>query len=250
MPYANNQGIRIHYQVQGDGPPLVLHHGITQSWEDWQEKSYTKALSRDYQLILLDARGHGASDKPHDPAAYALPLRVTDVTAVLDDLNIRQAHFFGYSMGGWIGFGMAKYAPERLHSLIIGGAHPYEESMQPFREPMSKGMEGLVSFAEAMFGQWLTPAGKTRLISNDLQALIALAQDRPSIEDVLPTMTMPCLLFSGDADFRYAEIQECAKHMPNVTFVSLPECDHFAAMAKSDLVLPHITKFLQAVSQS
>ena len=245
MPYANHEGIRIYYHVQGQGYPLVLHHGITQSWEDWQDKGYTEILSRDHQLILLDARGHGASDKPHNPEAYTLPLRVGDVTAVLDDLNIPQAHFLGYSMGGWIGFGMAKYAPDRLHKLIIGGAHPYEESMQPFREPMSKGMEGLVNFAEAMFGQWLTPAGKQRLMSNDIEALMALAQDRTSIADVLPTMTMPCLLYSGDADFRYSEIQSCAKHMPNVNFVTLPGCNHFEAMAKSDMVMPHMVKFLQ-----
>ncbi|MGV2826731.1 alpha/beta fold hydrolase [Myxosarcina sp. GI1(2024)] len=244
MPYANNQGIFIHYQVKGDGCPLVLHHGFTQSWEDWQDFGYSQVLSRDYQLIMLDARGHGASDRPHDPAAYALPHRVGDVTAILNDLNISQTHFFGYSMGGWVGFGMARYAPERLHKLIIGGSHPYAESMRFLREPLSKGMEGLVDFAEANFGQWLTPTSKQRLISNDVEALLALCQDRSSLEAVLPIMTMPCLLIAGEDDFRYAKIRECAKRILNATFVSLPECDHFAAMAKSQLVLPHIMKFL------
>ena len=74
----------------------------------------TRTYKADRQLILLDARGHGASDKPHDPAAYDLRLRVGDVTAVLDDLEIRRADYFGYSMGGWIGFGLAKHAPVRL----------------------------------------------------------------------------------------------------------------------------------------
>jgi pimeloyl-ACP methyl ester carboxylesterase len=50
-----------------------------------------------------------------------LELRVRDVVIVLDHLHINKAHYFGYSMGGWIGFGIAKYAPERFHSLIIGG---------------------------------------------------------------------------------------------------------------------------------
>jgi len=65
MPYANNQGIRIRYEVEGTGPPLVLQHGSFGSGADWRDFGYTSALSNDHQLILVDARGHGASDKPH-----------------------------------------------------------------------------------------------------------------------------------------------------------------------------------------
>lgn len=245
MPYANNQGIRIYYQVQGKGIPLVLHHGSTQSWKDWQDMGYCEQLNHTYQLILLDGRGHGASDKPHDPKAYALPLRVRDVTTVLDALNLTQAHFLGYSMGGWVGFGMAKYAPERLKKLIIGGCHPYAESMRFLREPLSKGMTGLVDFAQANFGQWLTPARKERLMSNDVEALMAQSLDRPSLKAVLPAIDFPCLLFSGEEDFRYAKIHECTKQISYATFVSLPDYNHFAAMAKSSAIMPHVTKFLQ-----
>ena len=76
-------------------------------------------------MILVDARGHGGSDKPHDEASYTLDQRVADVTAVLDAERIEKAHFWGYSMGGWVGFGMAKYAPHRVNALIIGGQHPF-----------------------------------------------------------------------------------------------------------------------------
>jgi len=61
-------------------------------------------LKDDYQLILIDARGHGASDKPHDPEAYRTETMVADVVSVLNDLNIEKAHFLGYSMGGQIGW--------------------------------------------------------------------------------------------------------------------------------------------------
>jgi len=71
MPYADNQGIRIHYQVEGKGPPLMLQHGFTSNLKSWRQFGYVDALKHHYQLILLDARGHGASDKPHDPAAFA-----------------------------------------------------------------------------------------------------------------------------------------------------------------------------------
>ena len=88
MPYAINQGIRIHYQVEGSGPPLVLQHGFFWSVEGWYRVGYVDALRTSYRLILVDARGHGASDKPHDDAAYSLPQHVADIVAVLDALYL------------------------------------------------------------------------------------------------------------------------------------------------------------------
>jgi pimeloyl-ACP methyl ester carboxylesterase len=64
MPYVIHQGVQIHYQVEGEGPPLVLQHGFTQSLKSWHMAGYVNALQSHYRLILIDARGHGASDKP------------------------------------------------------------------------------------------------------------------------------------------------------------------------------------------
>ena len=107
MPYVNSHGVRIHYQTEGDGPPLVLQHGFTDSLDGWYEYGYVPALQHHYRLILLDARGHGGSEKPHESAAYEARLFVADILAVLDDLHIPKAHFWGYSMGGRIGFATA-----------------------------------------------------------------------------------------------------------------------------------------------
>jgi len=249
MPYVNNQGVRIHYEVEGAGPPLVLHHGTTGRGEDWKPFGYTAVLGRDSQLILIDARGHGASDKPYEPAAYDLPLRVADVIAVLDDLQVRSADYFGYSLGGWIGFGMAKYAPSRCHSLILGGAHPYAEDMQPFRDLMPQEPAAFLAMMEKIYGPHMRPSIRAGLVANDLKALLALTQDRPSLADMLPTMSMPCLLFAGDADPRFSKVQECVKALTNVTFFSLSQCDHVAGYARSDLVLPQVTAFLSNVRQ-
>jgi len=92
MPYAGNQGIRIHYKIEGKGLPLVIQHGFTSSMQRWYMHGYGDALQDDFQLILLDARGHGASDKSHDPVAYARDARVSDVVAVLDHLWSRSTH--------------------------------------------------------------------------------------------------------------------------------------------------------------
>jgi pimeloyl-ACP methyl ester carboxylesterase len=140
MPYVDNDGTKIHYALDGVGRPLVLQHGFTNCIEEWFDAGYVAALRSKYQMILVDARGHGASDKPHDVASYTLDRRVADVTAVLEILRIEKAHFWGYSMGGWIGFGMAKYAPQRLASLVIGGQHPFARDLSGIRRLLRHGM--------------------------------------------------------------------------------------------------------------
>ena len=244
MAYATNNGIRIHYEVEGAGPPLILHHGGFASGSDWRDLGYTDVLNRAYQLILIDARGHGASDKPHDSSAYDMASRAADVTSVLDALQIQRADFFGYSMGGWIGFGLAKYAPDRIHSLILGGAHPFAEGAQGLRDMLQSGVAGFNSTLKQAYGAFMTPAMLERHQGNDLQALLALSRDRTDFSEVLPTMTMPCLLFVGEDDPRLAGMRECATAIRDATFFSLPECGHVAALGRSDLVLPHVTAFL------
>ena len=98
MPYVDNSGVKIHYHVEGEGPPLVIQHGLTSSLENWYAYGYVEALKKDYRLILVDARGHGLSDKPHDPADYELGLRVRDILAVMDDVGVDKAHNLGYSL--------------------------------------------------------------------------------------------------------------------------------------------------------
>jgi pimeloyl-ACP methyl ester carboxylesterase len=251
MPYVDNGGVRIHYQVEGEGPALVLQHGFTESVVDWYESGYVERLRSDYRLILIDARGHGASDKPHDPEAYVLNQRVSDVVAVLDALDIAKALFWGYSMGGWIGFGIAKYAQERTHALVIGGQHPYARSMGSLRRMVQRGLaqgtRAFVAGMEEMFGPE-SAERKRRLLSADLEAYLALAQDRPGLDDILPTMLMPCCLYAGEIDPIYPEVKACSQHIPQVTFFSLAGLSHCEAYARSELVLPRVTGFFKALA--
>lgn len=254
MPYATNNRVRIHYQVEGDGPPLVLHHGFTSTLQTWYAYGYVDALRRDYQLIMIDARGHGQSDKPYDPAAYALARRVEDVLAVLDALHLDTAHYLGYSMGGRIGFGLARYSPERFESLIIGGMHPFAPTGDTARERIAllqQGMAAYVAHIEQHSGP-LAPERKARLLANDPQALIASLQaphGLTKVEQLLSTMLMPCLLYVGEADALYDGARECYRHLANARFVSFPGLDHGQTSQASALVVPHVMQFLREVIQ-
>ena len=215
----------------------------------WYEVGYVTALKDSFQLILVDARGHGHSEKPHAPEAYGTEVMVGDVVAVLDAVHVPKAHFIGYSMGGWIGYGMAKYASERLHSLSIGGAHPYTRSPESYNQRLQRLQQG----ADVIPALWDAPVSPTlhaRLRANDPEACIALTKkrrDSPGLDDVLPTVRIPWLLYAGEADGAYAPMQECRKLIPQVTFVSFPGLNHAETLFHSELVVPHVTRFLHAV---
>jgi pimeloyl-ACP methyl ester carboxylesterase len=247
MPYATHQGVRIHYHVGGEGPPLVLLHGFNSNLANRYERGYVEPLQHDYRLILIDARGHGASDKPHDRAAYTWLIPVADVVAVLDHLHIPQAHVLGYSMGGGVCFGLAKYAPTRTLSLLIGGMPAQDDSFATFAEVEGTDPEVFFTAFEAKLGIQLPPEMKARMVTNDLQALAAAPQTRPSLEEILPQMTMPCLLSAGEADPWNPLIQDYARRMPKATLVSFPGLGHAAVTRRADLVLPQVMQFLRAV---
>jgi pimeloyl-ACP methyl ester carboxylesterase len=257
VPYCVSRGARIHYRVEGhpDGPPLVLQHGFSMSLRDWYEQGYVAALGGAYRLILVDARGHGASDKPHDPDAYRARLRVADVLAVLDDLGIERAHFFGYSMGARIGFALATHAPGRFRSLIFGGGDPADQNPA---EPdaaahlLARGAGAWTAAMEPVFGARMTPVLRARQMGNDARALLARTTsadaERPGYEETLPRVTVPCLFIAGDADQpRHDRSKAVSARVPRASFVSVPGLDHIEGVYRVDLVAPYVLAFLASV---
>jgi pimeloyl-ACP methyl ester carboxylesterase len=252
MPYATNDGCRIHYEVEGMGPAFVLHHWSFASLDFWYDFGYVKRLAEDFRLVLVDSRGHGKSDAPHELNDYRPETRVRDVVAVLDELLIDRAHFFGYSMGGWIGFCMAAFAPHRLLSLIVGGQHPRAQDLGGLRSflqhGVDRGPEAFVSLWEKNVGP-LTDEQRKRMLAYDFAAMIAAAQDRESIEPMLPGIEVPCLLFAGDKDPAHPLARASVPTIPGATFVSLAGLDHGAAIERSDLVAPILRSFAKFESR-
>ncbi|MEZ4683528.1 MAG: alpha/beta hydrolase [Caldilineaceae bacterium] len=196
--------------------------------------------------------GHGKSDKFYTHAAYDLKFMVDDVVAVLNDLGIEQTHYWGYSMGGFIGFGLAKYYSHRVHSLILGGASPYHDPTQPnpflsiMQRGVEEGAEAMIEGYRTLFGGTIHPTSAARLRSVDPRAMVAFFEfspDEKGLEDVLPTMTMPCLLYVGDQDDP-DHVLNYAKQMPNVATLVLPGLNHGQTSAAVDLIVPRALEFL------
>ncbi|MBW8012300.1 MAG: alpha/beta hydrolase [Chloroflexi bacterium] len=253
MPSAQNQGINIYYQVEGEGSPLLMLGGFPGSVEDMHDFEYVSKLKEDYKLILIDYRGFGKSDKPHDTDQYSIKLIVEDIVAVLKELAIKKCHVYGHSMGGWIIYGLAKYYPNILLSMIISDGVPGSGDPEGIREVLGAFDEFINSIDS------LTALQKERWLSNDLKALNAISdwvvKDNQLIinlvDSVISEINIPCLVLMSnlpEESDEYILLKKTVDLIPNAEFAHFNELSHFELFFRSDLVLPKIKKFLAKAS--
>ncbi len=114
--------IRTHYVVTGSGEPVVLVHGFSQTHAAWVATPLYEDLVRDHTVIAVDLRGHGDSDKPHDPMAYG-PNMQSDLVKLLDLLEVDRAHFVGFSLGASIVGDLVVSSPERVRTATMGSGY-------------------------------------------------------------------------------------------------------------------------------
>src|SRR5437870_10325246 len=120
--FASFDGQGIAYDVRGDGPVALLLHGFAANADvNWVRPGIVDALvGAGRTVVTADARGHGHSDKPHDPAAYANDAMVRDAILLLDHLGVRTVDVVGYSMGSMVSSRLAT-ADARVRSVVLGG---------------------------------------------------------------------------------------------------------------------------------
>jgi pimeloyl-ACP methyl ester carboxylesterase len=115
VPTVGVHDITLYYETQGTGAPLLLIPGLATDVSEYQR--LIAALARGAQVIALDNRGAGRTDKPDIP--YSMEMMADDAAGLLDALGITQAHTLGISMGGRIALALALRHPEQVKSLIL-----------------------------------------------------------------------------------------------------------------------------------
>lgn len=236
MPFATSEGgVKIHYELEGSGPPVVLMHGLGGNLESWRQAGYVDALRDDFQLVLIDSRGRGQSDYPRTQEAYELRTRVVDVASVLTDAGIERAHFMGYGTGAWVGWGIAVYMPQRFLSLALGGFGP---AADPFQG-------GTIEehFAEL----WHKFADEEQEV---VRLMFAEAARFGGARQALKTTSLPLLLWAGEQDPHFATMLGAASMAANGSFFPLPYKDHRRAFQDQDareVVVECVSEFFQAV---
>lgn len=250
----DSEGISIHYTDEGKGIPVVLVHGLAFTGNlEWRNVGIVDALLPTYRVITMDVRGHGQSDKPHDPAQYGLQM-VEDVVRLLDHLKIEKAHVVGLSMGGFITLKLTVVHPERLLSASICAAGWQDLSTQnlAFGEAVAGALER---------GEGIGPlAGKLGITGtlerfgvrlgvnyfNDPIALAAVLRGFPGLavsEAALRANAVPALTIIGSEDGFLPDARALNARMSNHTLVVVEGKNHMN-IPTADAFLPALQRFL------
>ena len=237
-------GVPIAYSVHGTGAPLVLLHGFTETSTSWEEAGYIEPFLRaGRQVVLIDARGHGASGKPHEPRAYTGKNHASDFVAVLDALGTDAADVVGYSMGGMIALAALHY-PARVKAAVVIAAHPFAQDMSPYRRAIGDGLETWLAIVEAQ-GVRLSDASRRRILANDVQALRAcVANDRPDASAALQAFRPPLLAMAGTEDAIFGAVRQLAERTRG-HFRALEGRNHITSFLVVDEVTAAVEDFLR-----
>jgi len=258
--FFNSGGVRIHYTVEGEGEPVVLIHGwgVDLEW-CWGEPGTIKSLAEHYQVIAIDNRGHGRSDKPHDPQQYGMNM-VTDVIRLLDHLSIRTAHIVGYSMGGTIVSVLLTEHPRRVRTATMGG-FGWEEGDAPLKRRLAtaefleqgRGIGPAVlaltpPSEQGPVAEQLEAINKWFLDRNDPLALAAIARGNAApqaSEKKLRANNLPALAVVGKLDPLRPSVDKLASMMGTLKVVVVPGENHLFAV-RSPAFLEALQTFLAA----
>jgi len=235
MPSFQHDDVEIAYLDEGEGEAIVLVHGFASNKEvNWVNPGWVLTLTRaGRRVIALDNRGHGASSKLYDPAAYHSATMAEDVRALLDHLGLGRADVMGYSMGARITAFLTVNHPERLRSAVIGGLGIR------LVEGHGGGMAAVIVAAlrAASLADVTDPVGRAfrsfaEQNRSDLRALAA-CMDSPRARldrEQVARITAPVLVAVGTKDDVAGSAEALAALIPGARALAIPDRDHMLAV--------------------
>jgi pimeloyl-ACP methyl ester carboxylesterase len=252
MPKIDRNGVKIYYEVHGNGPPLILTHGYSSTSAMWQAQ--IEALSKRYTLVLWDMRGHGQSDYPEDPAAYSEALTVGDIAALLDEVGAETAIVGGLSLGGYMSLAFYRAHPKRVSALLIIDTGPGFKK-DDAREAWNKRARDTAERLEREGLAVLQSASRERSTASHRDATgLALAargmltQRDACVIELLPNITVPSLVVVGadDTPFLAASDYMAAK-IPGAQKVVIPAAGHAVNIDQPQAFYEAVLPFLDSL---
>ena len=255
MPTVEVDGLGLHVEVSGSGPPLVLLHGFTGSAGTWRE--LTSALASEYTTIAPDIVGHARSDAPNEVDRYCMARATGDLVALLRALGHERAAWLGYSLGGRTALQLTVRHPEAVAALILEGTSPgISDDAERTARVRDDGalaerieQDGVPAFvdrweqiplfasqlalpAEARAEVRATRLGHTATgLANSLRGMGAGAGD--PLHGRLAEVSVPVLLLAGSLDTKYvAAVREMARTLPNATMQEIDGAGHAAHLER------------------
>ena len=239
MPFLDLPNLKLYYEMTGDGPPLLLIHGLGSSTRDWEKQ--VELFAREYQVITLDLPGHGRSDKP--PGPYSIGMFADDTVALVRELGVAPLHVVGISMGGMVAFELTVRFPELVRSLTVVNSYPemrvetLREHLQVWRRFLFLELLGMRGTG-IMLGRHLFPKPEHRELrkifanrwaENDKRAyresLRALLNW--DVERHLAEITCPVLVVASDQDYMpLDEKRAYASKIPKAKLIIIEDARH------------------------
>lgn len=235
MDHFENDGLRLAYLDDGaeDAPAVLLVHGFASSARvNWVDPGWFETLTEaGYRVVALDHRGHGASDKPHDPTAYPPEKMAGDLRALMRQSGIERAALFGYSMGARVSAFAALETPDLFPALIFGG----------LGEGLVRGVGDWDPIAEALLAPSLADVtnerGRTFRAFADrtgsdrvaLAACIRTSRRELTVAEV-GRIRQPTLIGVGTKDEIAGSAGALAAMMPNAQAFDIVDRDHMLAV--------------------
>jgi pimeloyl-ACP methyl ester carboxylesterase len=225
--------VEIAFLDEGKGEPIVLLHGFASTAQvNWLHPGWIATLTRaGRRVIALDNRGHGASSKPYDPAAYHSALMADDVRALLDHLDIPRADVMGYSMGARITAFFALAHPLRLRRAVLGGLGIRLVEGVGLPESIAEALEApsLAQVSDPTGHMFRAFAEQTK---SDLKALAACIRgSRQTLtREQVATIRAPVLVAVGTKDTIAGSARELAALLPSGVARDIPGRDHMLAV--------------------